>query len=110
MEPSMSKCGFQVSSMKRTQVMLHPSPTRLFKYHKGESKHTRINMKKRQCIWNVKDSINSFKRKVVLFKHIQNFVHTRKKTSYFNLQHTRFHKYSYVDWKVANQTWHNFAF
>jgi hypothetical protein len=70
MEPSMSKCGFKVSNMKRTQVMLHPSPTRLFKYHKREIKHTRINMKKRQCIQNVQDSINSFKRKVVLFQQI----------------------------------------
>jgi hypothetical protein len=26
--------------------MLHPSPTRVFKYHKREIKHTRINMKK----------------------------------------------------------------
>jgi hypothetical protein len=53
--------------MKITQVMLHPRPTRLFKYHKREIKHTRINMRKRQCIRNVQDSINSFKRKVVLF-------------------------------------------
>ncbi len=67
MEPSMSKCGFQVSNMKRTQVMLHPSPTRLFKYHKSKIKHTRINMKKTQCIQNVQDSINSFKRKGVSF-------------------------------------------
>ncbi len=65
----MSKRGFQISNMKGTQVMLHPSLTRLFKYHKREIKSTRINMKKRQFIQNVQDSIDSFKRKVALFQH-----------------------------------------